>query len=99
MLIRSWPARIVATFGVYSYCIYLWHQEASYVIGRLGTALPGLPEPVGWLLLTSAYDACAFLVGWVMSRLVEKLALAFRDRTFRSRAVSAVSMQPDSPRA
>jgi peptidoglycan/LPS O-acetylase OafA/YrhL len=69
----------LAMIGVYSYAIYLWHVETAYSIAlRLAASFPS--GPLTWLLLTAVYLSLAIAVGVLMTRCIERPALAMRDR-------------------
>jgi peptidoglycan/LPS O-acetylase OafA/YrhL len=88
-LLASWPSRVVAFIGVYSYPIYLWHIDAAQVpLQHLfaTSATEQWPAELRWLLATFACAALATVAGVVMGTLVERPALALRDRLFPSRS-------------
>jgi hypothetical protein len=57
----------------------------------------GLPDTFVWLALTSIYVGLAFLVGAVMSRLIEIPFLALRDRLFPSKLPPHKPVLPEVP--
>lgn len=81
-------ARLVAWVGVYSYPVYLWHVDLGlYPVKALSkTGLFAWSHELRWTALTLAYIACSVAAGVVMGKLVERPALALRDRLFPSRA-------------
>ena len=76
-LINSVPYRAVATIGVYSYGIYLWHLSVREPALKLA-----MHVPVGarWLTLLLLQFAAAILVGVVMTKVIEFPMLRLRDR-------------------
>jgi peptidoglycan/LPS O-acetylase OafA/YrhL len=87
-LLSSRPARIVAFIGVYSYPIYLWHIDAAQEpLQRLlaSGSFSRVPEEARWLLIMAAYVGLATAAGVLMGKLIERPALALRDRLFPSR--------------
>jgi peptidoglycan/LPS O-acetylase OafA/YrhL len=79
----SWPARLLALVGVYSYSIYLWHIDFAYRIvdslmraGFLADAVPS----VQWLIFMAGYVFAAVAFGVLFGRCIERPALALRDR-------------------
>ena len=79
-------ARFLAWIGLYSYSIYLWHMPFQ---GLLLAKLAQRPEladrPWFPLAVILVYVAVTIVIGMVMYRLVERPALAIRDRWFPSR--------------
>lgn len=94
----SAPARVVAFVGVFSYPIYLWHIEVGIVLNRLLARWVAL-EPEGiavrWACGMSAFIVLSVVMGTLMGRLVERPALALRDRLFPARAHVAIGGRPD----
>lgn len=86
--LQSLPGRAVAFIGFYSYPIYLWHVDGARMpmdwMVKQGLFNP-VPGPLRWLIVLILYTALATLVGVIMGRLVEKPALAVRDRLFPAR--------------
>lgn len=88
-------ARVVASIGVYSFSIYLWHMDAGHPFYELtrgiGRAI-GLPNELIWVFHTAGFMTGAILVGVVMSLLIEGPALRLREAIFPSRhgTVSAI---------
>jgi peptidoglycan/LPS O-acetylase OafA/YrhL len=94
------PVRWIARMGFFSYGIYLWHIDLAQVPMKkagLFVAGLGLPDTLVWLALTSIYVALAFLVGAVMSRLIEIPFLALRDRLFPSKLPPHKPVLPEVP--
>jgi peptidoglycan/LPS O-acetylase OafA/YrhL len=94
-------ARVLAWIGIYSYAIYLWHvtlmgfteRQVGRLIGRFDGA-PGLEWATAAIIVCSA----AVLGGALMTWLVERPALAIRDRWFPSR-LGTGSGVPTTPEA
>ncbi|MDB6115760.1 MAG: acyltransferase [Lacunisphaera sp.] len=87
-LFATLPARALARMGVFSYGIYLWHVDLAQTPMKKIAALVAnahLPGWATWLGVTALYVAFAFLVGAMMSRLIEMPVLALRDRLFPSK--------------
>jgi peptidoglycan/LPS O-acetylase OafA/YrhL len=85
--LASRAGRVLAFIGVYSYPIYLWHVDAGQqpMLSLIQTgALEGLPAEVRWCVLMVLYVLLAVAAGVVMAKLVERPALALRDRLFPS---------------
>lgn len=75
----SFPYRVVAAIGVYSYGIYLWHLS---VRDALVAACSHLPASSRWgALLISQYLA-AIILGVITTKAVEFPMLRLRDRLF-----------------
>jgi peptidoglycan/LPS O-acetylase OafA/YrhL len=79
----TWPARLLAFVGVYSYSIYLWHIDFAYRIvdslmraGFLAHAVPS----VRWSIFMAGYIFAAVAFGVLFGRCIERPALALRDR-------------------
>jgi peptidoglycan/LPS O-acetylase OafA/YrhL len=85
-------ASVVASVGVYSYGIYLWHVTAFGIVGReAGGRLmtwTGGPTQPAWLASVFLMCAGAIAVGVVASVVVEWPVLRLRDRFFPSRATA-----------
>ena len=76
-------ARGLAWVGVYSYSIYLWHIIASVCpVEVLIRPRLDLPPTLGWVVLMTIDLTLAITTGAVMAKLVEKPALAVRERWF-----------------
>jgi len=86
---NSYIARVIAFVGFYSYSIYLWHVDIGFdVVGYLlkhGT-FRGLRESALWLLTYLMYVLLSVVGGVVMGVIVERPALALRDRLYPSRS-------------
>jgi peptidoglycan/LPS O-acetylase OafA/YrhL len=80
-------ARVLARIGFFSYPIYLWHIDAAPLAEWFDTrALGALPAEVHWLLGFVIFAVVAIVVGTVFALVLERPALAVRDRFFPSRA-------------
>jgi peptidoglycan/LPS O-acetylase OafA/YrhL len=82
-------ARGIAFVGMFSYPIYLWHMDLGLfpVIRLIRTEIfSSLPPWVAWNLYLMVYFVAAIVAGMVMSIIVERPALALRDRLFPSRS-------------
>ena len=88
--------RLLASVGLYSYSIYLWHIDLGHdpAASVLGNAhVTGLSDTAQWAVVTAIYVVLAIIGGAVMSKLIELPALALRDRLFPRRA-SATETTP-----
>lgn len=98
-LIRGPIGRSLAFVGFFSYPIYLWHIDATYPMGRL-LATP-LMQSMGlearWLVAFAAYAALAITVGALLGLLVDRPALALRERLYPSRTALLTSATSPSP--
>ena len=81
-------ARLVAWVGVYSYSIYLWHEDIGIatVDYWLRPLWHSLPRGWHWGAYTALLIPVAVLAGAAMAKLVEFPALRLRDRLFPSLA-------------
>ena len=94
---QSAPARAIAFVGVFSYPIYLWHIEVAIALNRLLARWVALgPESIAlrWACGMSAFLVLSVVVGVVMGRLVERPALALRDRLFPARTDRPAAEHP-----
>jgi peptidoglycan/LPS O-acetylase OafA/YrhL len=88
-LMNSPPAQLIALVGTFSYGIYLWHLQfitqplVSIVDSRIDSI--HLRPEISWALITGFYITAAILLGMIASTLVEKPALALREKMFPSR--------------
>lgn len=99
-------ARALAFIGYFSYTIYLWHLDIAWypmtMLVRHGL-LKGLMPEVRWvcIMIIYIYVITAVAAGAVLGILVEKPALALRDRLFPARADAlakpAESLSADTP--
>jgi peptidoglycan/LPS O-acetylase OafA/YrhL len=90
----------LATIGFDSYSIYLWHMPVQRWITPWyqRAVLPQTSDPtVTYLVGLGAYLTAAVVVGVIMARLVERPALALRDRLVPSRTGRLVVATPDVP--
>ena len=85
---QSAMAKGMATIGLFSYSIYLWHpdlrQPIEWLFGH--RVFAALPLSVVWTAATASYSLLAIGVGIVMAKLIEFPCLALRDRLFPRRA-------------
>jgi peptidoglycan/LPS O-acetylase OafA/YrhL len=84
----SAAAKLLATIGFFSYGMYLWH--INLVRHPLQNFIPhttfaNFNKPFYWLFWMATYVAAVFVVGAILSRLIEIPALALRDRLFPTR--------------
>jgi peptidoglycan/LPS O-acetylase OafA/YrhL len=83
------PMLWLTPVGVYSYSIYIWHHDLARIpmwwVQRLGFG-EGWPASVRWSIGMAIYLALAYGTAVVLSKLIEKPALALRDRLFPGRA-------------
>lgn len=76
-------ARFLAWIGLYSYSIYLWHMPFQGLVLVKLAQRPGLAEnPWFPLLAILSYVVVTIALGMIMYRLIERPALALRDRLF-----------------
>lgn len=89
-------ARFIQIIGIHSYSIYLWHM-AVLRWGMLFLERRGLfeflPPNARYLGKLAVFVALSIAVGILVSKLIEKPVLAFRDRYAPSRA-KALSVKP-----
>lgn len=85
----GWLVGAMAWVGASSYGIYLWHM----VVRTYGLmALEGVwHRPVPYGLGLAIYLAGSVLLGWVTGRIIERPALALRERWFPARDDRAVA--------
>jgi peptidoglycan/LPS O-acetylase OafA/YrhL len=89
---KSILARTIGFIGYFSYSIYLWHYDvAPFVVHNLFkfSAFRGMPQSIVWLISFVCFIFSSIIVGVVMGVIVERPALALRDRFFPSRISSA----------
>ena len=95
-LLAGRAGRALATIGVFTYSIYLWH----YDLGQLTVqnyVLPHLPQGPGsgyWLLAMTIYYAVAIAAGIIMAKLIEIPVIRVRDRLLPGRATPLRSIDP-----
>jgi peptidoglycan/LPS O-acetylase OafA/YrhL len=75
----SFGYRAVATIGVYSYSIYLWHLSVRTPISHLCALLP-MPGSIRWITLFLAQYGGAIILGFVMAKLIEWPFLQLREK-------------------
>ena len=76
----SAPARSMARAGTYSYSVYLLLMS----VGRWPAAFAARHQhtAAGWLVVMTIYVLAAFAAGILLSKAIERPALALRDRRF-----------------
>lgn len=86
---RSRFARALATVGIYSYSIYLWHygllrDAIAFIVPR------AMPQNLllQWIMGSIFYVGLSIAAGIVMAKLVEFPALALRERLFPRRSTA-----------
>lgn len=97
-----WLFRAVAWVGVYSYAMYLWHTlmktPADVMAARFAAA--HVPVLVTWIAVTLTQFAGAFVLGYVMTRVIEFPFLRLRDALFSGeRRTAPAGGQPISKTA
>jgi peptidoglycan/LPS O-acetylase OafA/YrhL len=88
---------IVASVGVYSYGIYLWHVTAIGILERIagGRIFRYLGHgELSWILSATVVTIGAIVVGVITSKAIEWPVLRLRDRFFPSRSGSIPEQQP-----
>lgn len=70
---------LVASLGVYSYGVYLWHRTGVPVWNALGHRLH-LSETAQWYIGSAFYAVAGITAGVLMTKLIEFPALALRER-------------------
>ena len=88
---RSWPYRVVAWIGLYSYGIYLWHLAPSSLVFRIASRLP---ERTGVIWVAVAQPLLGIALGVLVTKLVEFPMLRLRDLWFPRTVQSAVEDTP-----
>ena len=80
-LMDTGVAKMLASVGLYSYSIYLWHFEfvGPFVMAKV---VPLLPESLKWPLGMMIYISGAILFGVLAAKLIELPMLSVRDRLF-----------------
>ena len=99
---HSRTANALAFVGGFSYSIYIWHLDFimtpinKWVSNGL---LSGVPAPLRWTVLMTAYILTAIGVGILLARLTERPALLLRDKLFPGRvdALGGVAAADASP--
>ena len=81
--------QILASIGVSSYSIYLWHlalgREPMFFLSHTGF-LNSLPTSVGWWAFTLLYGSLAVFAGMAMGRLIETPSLLLREKLFPAKS-------------
>jgi peptidoglycan/LPS O-acetylase OafA/YrhL len=86
--------RVLATIGLYSYPIYLFHVDVGYRLARCAMAtgcLDSLGPGGRWTMGMALYIALAIATGVLLARCIETPMLALRERLF-PRSASPVSV-------
>jgi peptidoglycan/LPS O-acetylase OafA/YrhL len=73
---QSMPYRLVASIGVYSYSIYLWHVSVRTPVLNLTS---GLRDDIRWPTLFILQFCCAIGLGLVMAKTIEWPFLKLRE--------------------
>ena len=95
--LQSAPARALAFVGMFSYPVYLWHIEVGIALNRVLARWVALgPDALAlrWVSGMSAFVVLSVVMGVVMGRLVERPALAMRDRLFPARTDRLAATRP-----
>ena len=99
-LLASTLGKALAFIGFFSYPIYLWHIDMARLplqaLARAGF-LSSLSASWRWVVFSVIYVAIATLAGVVLGLLIEKPALAMRDRFFPSRTRTPVTSEIPLP--
>ena len=99
---RLLRGRVLASFGRYSYAIYLFHKPVHDLIGlpllRQLTGSDSSADPAVAMLYLLACGTLCWAIGWLSWRLIERPALALR-RHWLSRPAPAPSTQAPAPAA
>lgn len=88
-MLSGWVARLTAWIGIYSYTIYLWFgilgsKPTAVVFSKVKIADPTL----NWVCQSFTYLAFSIISGVFMAKLVDKHALAARERLFPARDIA-----------
>jgi peptidoglycan/LPS O-acetylase OafA/YrhL len=92
------PASVLAGVGVYSYSIYVWHQETArtpiaWMLG--GGFMQSESLTLRWFAVFGLFLLLAIVPPALIARLIEMPALALRDRLFPGRS-RALAQTPES---
>lgn len=79
IVVGIWPYRIIATIGIYSYSIYLWHLSVRTPLLNLCNRMP-LTDNMRWITLFVAQYFSAIVLGVLMAKLIEWPFLRLRER-------------------
>lgn len=93
-VLASRPARLVAWVGFYSYSIYIWHLPLVAMVHRIDPLLARWPPAGRAAVIVALYFAVACGVGVIMAWLIERPALALRERLFPPRALAESVLPP-----
>jgi peptidoglycan/LPS O-acetylase OafA/YrhL len=90
------PVRWMARIGAYSYAIYLWHMPFTVPIVMRARGHLGLwGSPLHYPILMALYALLSIALGALMFHLIERPALALRERLFPAqRKVAAEPLAP-----
>jgi len=81
--VASWPCRVIGFIGVYSYALYLWQMIALHYAPMLSAKIHG--GQVGQVVIAYALD---MVIAFIVTRMVERPAIWFRDRMFPAHATA-----------
>lgn|GEM_PF-138925 len=98
-ILKSFPARVLALIGYFSYSIYLWHVNPARYLAEgwfIEKLKPHLSAEALWLVATTVYVVVVILFGALMSKLIEVPSLKLRDKLFPPRA-DALERQEREP--
>jgi peptidoglycan/LPS O-acetylase OafA/YrhL len=84
------PVRWMARIGAYSYAIYLWHMPFTVPIVMRARGHLGLwGSPLHYPILMALYALLSIALGAMMFHLIERPALALRERLFPAQGKAA----------
>lgn len=89
--LESRTAQGLAYIGTFSYSIYIWHLDfVMHPIQKMcfDGWLRGLPPTVRWPVVMGVYWVAAIGLGIVMAKVIERPALALRNRLFPARVAA-----------
>ena len=82
--------RGIATIGVYSYGIYLWHNSVRAPLVQFATHYP---EAIRWHLLFATEYTAAILLGVLATLFIEWPFLRIRDRIFPKERMPSMTVK------